>query len=180
MPKFQVDGTAILPSIRYSVYALLLAACLGHGIVFAETITGRVVGVSDGDTLTLLSSGGQQVKVRLSGIDAPERKQAFGERAKRGLSDLAFGQSVVAECPKIDRYARSVCLVTVNGTDVGLEQIKSGMAWWYRQYGREQTTEDRRQYEDAELNSRALHVGLWSQPYPISPWEWRRSLRGRK
>lgn len=174
MPKFQVDGTAILPSIRYSAYALFLAAYLGHGIVFAETITGSVVGVSDGDTLTLLTSTEREVRVRLSGIDAPEKRQIFGERAKRELSDLAFGRSVIAECPKIDRYGRSICVVTVDGTDVGLEQIKNGMAWWYRQYEREQTIENRRQYEDAELNSRARRIGLWSEARPIPPWEWRR------
>jgi endonuclease YncB( thermonuclease family) len=143
----------------------------------AETLVGRIIGVSDGDTLTLLDAGKQTHKIRLSGVDAPEKKQAYGQQSKLNLSNLAYGHEATADCPKRDRYRRPVCLVTVAGKDVGLQQIHQGLAWWYRTYAHEQRAQDRRGYERAEQMAREKRVGLWREKDPKAPWEWRRERR---
>ena len=108
---------------------------------WAEVLEGRVVGVADGDTLTLLDSNRQQHRIRLAGIDAPEKAQPFGQHSKQHLSDLAFGRNAKADCYKVDRYDRDVCTVYVNGRDVGLAQLNAGLAWWFRKYAHEQLPE---------------------------------------
>jgi endonuclease YncB( thermonuclease family) len=143
----------------------------------AETLVGRIVGVSDGDTLTLLDAGKQTHKIRLSGVDAPEKKQAYGQQSKLNLSNLAYGHEATADCPKRDRYRRAVCVVTVAGKDVGLLQIHQGLAWWYRAYAHEQRAQDRRGYERAEQMAREKRLGLWRERDPKAPWEWRRERR---
>jgi endonuclease YncB( thermonuclease family) len=106
---------------------LFLLACS----VQAETLTGRVVGVADGDTITVLDANRQQHKIRLAGIDAPEKAQPFGDRSKQNLSALVFDKQVVVESNKQDRYGRTVGKVLVNEIDANLAQVKAGMAWWY-------------------------------------------------
>ena len=136
-----------------------------------------MVGVSDGDTITMLDDGKTQHKVRLAGIDAPEKGQAFGERSKQSLSALVFQKRVEARCHKKDRYGREVCAVFVGLRDVGLEQIRQGMAWHYKEYQHEQTTQDRLVYRDEEENAKARRVGLWDDAKPVPPWEWRKTTR---
>lgn len=145
----------------------------------AETIIGRVVGLADGDTLTVLDHARRQHTIRLSGIDAPEKAQPFGQRSRTALSALAYGRQAVADCPKRDRYGRAVCAVRIEGSDIGLEQIVAGMAWWYRQYAADQTPAARIAYEDAERSARAARRGLWQDSKPVPPWEWRHEKRGR-
>lgn len=156
---------------RWTVTLLLLAgvATSAH----ADDIHGRVVAISDGDTITVLDSDNQQHKVRLAGIDAPEKKQPFGQRSKQHLSDLVFGKDVVLDCGKVDRYQREVCVVQINGKDANLAQVEAGMAWWYRKYAKEQTERQRVDFEAAESAAKAGRVGLWSDPQPVPPWEWR-------
>lgn len=139
----------------------------------AETLIGNVIGITDGDTLTLLVDR-QAYKVRIAGIDAPEKRQAWGEKSKSNLSRLAFNQNVVADCQKMDRWGRQICKVTVNTVDIGLEQIKYGMAWWYRKYAKEQSAEDRSAYENVELMAKLRRLGLWSDTNPLQPWDFRR------
>ena len=143
----------------------------------AETLVGRIIGVADGDTLTLFDSSKQSHKIRLSGIDAPEKKQAFGQQSKLSLSNLAYGRQAIAECPKRDRYQRAVCVVTIAGKDVGLQQIHQGLAWWYRTYAHEQRAQDQRDYAHAEQAAQEKRVGLWREKDPTPPWEWRRERR---
>jgi endonuclease YncB( thermonuclease family) len=154
----------------------------------AETITGRVVGVADGDTVTVLDAERTQHKIRVAGIDAPEKKQAFGQRSKASMSDLVFGKDVVVMTSKRDRYGRLVGKVLVAAPsctastcpktlDAGLAQITTGMAWWYRQYAKEQSAEDASAYEFAEQEARGRHAGLWRDADPIAPWDWRRASR---
>ena len=150
---------------------LLALACTAN----AETITGRVVGVADGDTITVLDADKVQHKIRLAGIDAPEKKQAFGQRSKQSLSDLAFGKDVAVETTKRDKYRREIGKVLVNGQDVNLVQVERGMAWFYRQYQREQSPNDRRLYEAAEDAAKANKRGLWRDADPVPPWEFRRN-----
>jgi endonuclease YncB( thermonuclease family) len=141
----------------------------------AETIIGRVVSVADGDTITVLDADKVQHKIRLAGIDAPEKKQAFGNRSKESLSDLAFDKTVNVETSKRDRYGRQIGKVLVNGQDVNLVQVERGMAWFYRQYQREQSPNDQRLYEAAEYAAKAEKRGLWRDADPVPPWEFRRN-----
>ena len=136
------------------------------------TYIGKVVSIIDGDTLTLLDEH-QQYRVRLQGIDAPERGQPFGNKASINLSELIFGKLVVADCPKIDRYGRLVCVIRAGGSDIGLMQLKAGMAWHYKKYASEQSPEDRETYAAAEQTARGAHRGLWQDPTPLPPWDWR-------
>jgi len=114
-----------------------------------------------------------QHKIRLAGIDAPEKKQAFGNRSKESLSDLVFDKTVNVETDKRDRYRREIGKALVNGRDVNLVQVECGMAWFYRQYQREQSPNDRRLYEAAEDAARAGKRGLWRDADPMPPWEFR-------
>lgn len=142
--------------------------------VQADTLTGRIVSVADGDTITLLDSANRQHRIRLAGIDAPERTQDFGQKSKTSLSAMTINQNAAAHCRKRDRYQREVCVVTVDGKDVGLEQIRAGMAWWYQDYAREQTAKERDDYAQAEFQAKIRRFGLWNSKNPTPPWEWRK------
>jgi len=166
--------------IQWRLCLLFAAICLG--VVPSKSLAdvrGQVVGVADGDTLTILE-GGQQHKIRLTGIDAPERAQPFGDRSRAALGAFAFGKPATARCHKRDRYGRDVCVVVVEGMDVGLEQVRSGWAWWYRDYAKEQVPEERASYAAAETDSKLHRRGLWSDALPVAPWEWRRSVRASR
>lgn len=151
-----------------------------------------IVGVADGDTLTArcdtpdLEHPYQQERVRLTGIDAPERGQAFARRSRQSLSELAHGKPARLECGKRDRYQRLVCDVYVTPAsavhgpktlDVGLAQVERGLAWWYRAYSHEQTPVQRLRYERAEARARDQGLGLWRDPNPVAPWNHRRRPR---
>lgn len=140
---------------------------------------GRVVGVTDGDTIRLLDQAKKQHVVRLGSIDAPERGQPFGRAAKDALSAMAFNVQAEARCWKRDRYGREVCAVFVGGRDVGLEMIREGYAWHYKAYEDEQREADRAEYARLEAEARADRRGLWREPGAIPPWEWRRQKRRR-
>ncbi len=148
---------------------------LQAGQILADTIDGRVVGVSDGDTITVLDSFKTLHKIRLAGIDAPESKQAFGHASKKHLSDQVFDREVTLECGKTDKYRRRVCVVIVNGKDANLAQVTAGLAWWYRKYQKEQTARQRTDYEAAENVAKAARIGLWRDTDPVAPWDWRKS-----
>ena len=152
---------------------LVAAFCGLVGIAQADTLSGRVVAVHDGDTITVLDANRTQHKIRLAGIDAPEIKQAFGSRSKQNLSNLVYNRQVTVNWQKYDRYERTVGVVLVDGRDVNLEQVRAGMAWWYRQYARNQSPADRRLYEAAENDARTAKRGLWVDANPVPPWEWR-------
>lgn len=140
----------------------------------ADTLLARVVGITDGDTVTVLDAGNREEKIRVGGIDAPEKKQHFGEKSKQSLSALIFGKDVRIEWKKRDRYGRIVGQVFVEpSVDAGLAQLRSGLAWHYKKYENEQSPEDRLAYAKAEDEARASKTGLWSDPYPVPPWEFR-------
>ena len=149
----------------------------------AETFTGKIVHVADGDTVTLQVQN-QQIRIRVAGIDAPEKAQAFGNRSKQNLEKLTHSREAIADCPKKDKYGRHVCKVCVQPPqcsncektlDAGLEQIRAGFAWWYRAYANEQSAEDRELYEQAENDARLYKRGLWVEDKPVPPWEWRKA-----
>lgn len=145
----------------------------------AAELRGRVVAVSDGDTLTVLTAGHKSERVRLAGIDAPESRQAFGTAAKRGLSALVFGAEVHVEYTKRDRYGRIVGRVLREGRDAGLAQVEAGLAWHYLRYAAEQPSGERAAYAEAERAARAARRGLWTDAAPLAPWEWRAQRRPR-
>ncbi|HRD86644.1 MAG TPA: thermonuclease family protein [Accumulibacter sp.] len=152
----------------------------------AATLTGTVVGVADGDTITVLDANREQHKIRLGGIDAPEKAQPFGQRSKESLSAMVFGKEVDVQWNKRDRYQRIVgkvwvqpvsCPTCPKTLDAGLAQLTMGLAWWYRKYANEQSAEDAHRYEFAEQEARAKRAGLWADGQPIPPWDWRKGER---
>ncbi len=144
------------------------------GNLNATTLEGIVAHVADGDTITVLDANNTQHKIRLQGIDAPEKAQAFGQKSKQSLHQLVHSKQVTIEYQKKDKYGRTVGKVVHNGNDVCLEQIKLGMAWHYKQYESEQSKEDREIYAQAELSARANAIGLWKDKQPSPPWEFRK------
>ena len=175
---------------RYARLERLLAlACLLLAAPASATdlLEGRVVRIADGDTLTVLDADQVQHRVRLAGIDAPERAQPFGERSKQSLARLVAGKPVEIRWHKKDRYGRVVGQVWVvppdarcqgagcpKTLDAGLAQVTVGLAWHYKQYAGEQSEEDRERYSFAEVEARARRAGLWREGDPVAPWEWRR------
>lgn len=145
-----------------------------NDLVPAESfdITGRVVRVADGDTISVLDNNNTQHKVRFHGIDTPERDQPYGKAASRALSDLIADQRVGVLQRDIDEFGRTVGVVYLEGKNINLALVQSGHAWWYRRYaGRD---DDLRA---AEEGARAQRLGLWSAANPVPPWEWRRGRR---
>jgi endonuclease YncB( thermonuclease family) len=163
-----------LSSVRALVVTAVLYASL-VGVSHAAEIVGRVVKVSDGDTITVLDGSKAQHRVRLLGVDAPEKGQDFGEVSRRELAALVAGGEVTVVWHKRDRYGRILGVVYANGIDAGLVQIKRGNAWHYKTYERDQSPNERRLYANAERDARAARIGLWSQPTQTPPWDWRRN-----
>lgn len=173
--------------VRFCVFALLVSALARPAA--AEVLIGEVVAVADGDTITVLDGERRTHRIRLQGIDAPERRQPFSRRSTDHLATLVFRKRVEVLWEKRDRYGRIVgkvlvapegCADCAASIDVGLAQVRSGLAWWYRRYADEQPEEDRAAYEAAELDARAQRRGLWADLAPVPPWEFRRSKRGGK
>lgn len=141
-------------------------SCLIAGVVATLALTisaaaqsfelrGKVVGLSDGDTITVLDGNQAQHKVRFNGIDAPESSQDFGQASKRNLSTLVFGKEVVVRWSKRDRYDRLIGNVSLDGKDINLEQLKAGLAWYFRQYERDVPADKRAPYAAAKAEARA-------------------------
>lgn len=149
---------------------VLLGAFLAAPFPTWADFTGKVVAVADGDTITVLREHAQ-VKIRLTEIDAPEKKQAFGNRSKQSLSDLCFGRTATLADKGKDRYGRTLARVTCDGVDANAEQVKRGMAWVYDRY-----VTDKSLYAAQDV-ARAGHLGLWHDEHPVPPWEWRKAKR---
>lgn len=144
-----------------------LAAVLTSG-ARASDYHAKVIGITDGDTITVLQ-GRTPVKLRLHGIDAPEAGQDFGSVAKQTASSLAFGKTVTVHPVDTDRYGRTVAEVTLpEGRSLNHEMVRLGMAWWFRSFAPAD-----RLLECFEREARDGRRGLWSQPNPIPPWDWR-------
>ena len=152
----------------------------------AADITGKVVAVTDGDTIKVLDASNAQYKVRLTGIDAPERGQPYSNASRENLASMVAGKEVFVESTKNDRYGRMLGKVWVQPSDcptcgktldINYAQILEGMAWWYRYYANEQSEEDRGRYESAEDEARLRKRELWADPYPINQYEWRKANR---
>ena len=140
----------------------------------ADQFTGKVVGISDGDTLSVLPEG-KAVKVRLHGVDTPEKAQSFGTQARKFTSDMVFQQTVTIIVQDTDRYGRLVGDVLLpDGRSLNQELVKAGMAWWYRHYAPNDTT-----LAQLEADARTAKRGLWADAHPVPPWEWRQPHHAR-
>ncbi len=136
----------------------------------ADTLTGRVVGVADGDTLTVLVDRTEH-RVRLAEIDAPEKRQAWGERAKQSLADLCFNAEATVAVASKDRYGRSIARVRCGEHDASLYQVRAGLAWAYTQYLTDPAI------AHAEAAAREARAGLWADADPVPPWLYRKGAK---
>jgi len=167
--------------------AVFVFFCLASFTGSAEILEGKVVRIVDGDTLVLLDANKVQHRVRLSGIDTPERGQPFGKRATENLARLTGNRPARLEWYKQDRWKRLIGTVWVHSPDtscrnidcpktldVGMAQLTQGLAWHFKRYAHEQPEEERERYSFAEHEAKSKRVGLWSDPDPVPPWEWRK------
>jgi endonuclease YncB( thermonuclease family) len=153
-------------------FIALFLSCFAIASPAVADFAGKVVGISDGDTMTVLRDR-TQVRIRLYGIDCPETGQDFGFRAKQFTADLAFGKVVTVVPRDRDRYGRIVAdVVLPDGRVLNDELVKAGLAWWYRHHAQNIGT-----LRQLEVEAREAKRGLWSQPNPVPPWEWRRTRR---
>ncbi len=134
-------------------------------------LTGRVVAIADGDTLTVLDGSNTQHKIRLAAIDAPEKGQAFGTKARENLAAKVFKQTVRIEVIDIDRYKREVGRIFLGDRFVNMEMVADGLAWRYPQYDKPG------EFTAAEADAREHQRGLWPDKDSVPPWEWRREKR---
>ena len=156
-----------LPRVFLSVLAALFLAHTAHA-----DFSGPVIRVLDGDTIEVLHNNRAE-RIRLNGIDCPEKGQAYGKRAKQAASELVFGKEVTLQTHGKDKYGRTIADVLLpDGTNINHELVKEGWCWWYQRYAPENVIL-------AELQQRARKAGrgLWADPNPIPPWEWRRNKR---
>jgi endonuclease YncB( thermonuclease family) len=161
------------PLRRLPAAVLILALLVAAPSAWAAEILGRVVGLADGDTITLLTAERRQVRVRLGEIDTPESRQPYGTRARQALSELVFGKDVRVVVQDTDRYGRTVGRVFAGSVDANAEMVRQGAAWVYRQYSRD------RSLLALEAEAKAARRGLWALPEAeqTPPWEWRAAER---
>jgi micrococcal nuclease len=156
------------PRLLLPILILLLFTALpAHGW------SGRVSSVADGDTISVLHEG-RTVKIRLYGIDCPEKHQAFGQKAKTFTSQLAFGKVVEVDPVTRDRYGRIVAWVHVGGHCLNEEILQAGYAWHFKRFSRDP------RLAELELQARAARAGLWGDPSPVAPWEFRKLRNGKR
>ena len=136
-----------------------------------------LVSVTDGDTFEIRDAAGHTWRVRVAGIDAPERSQPYGREARAHLAELLSEGPLRLEVRKLDRYGRLVADAFAGASDAGRAMLKAGAAWHYRRYAHEQPPPQRRAYEAAERDARAALRGLWRQPSPEPPWAYRARRR---
>jgi micrococcal nuclease len=137
-------------------------------------LTGKVVGIADGDTFTLLLPGNTTRKIRLHGVDAPERQQPFGTVARQRLSELVFSRQVSVVEKDVDRYGRIVGEAFVDGKSVNEELLRSGLVWHYTQY------DNNPKWAQLQKEARKARTGLWQDQHPVAPWEWRKAQRSNR
>ena len=167
------SGSSAAPSRETELNVDIPTSPSNEAVLIPKELAAKVVGVHDGDTITVIDRTRRQYKIRLSGIDAPELGQDFGRQAKKQLSDLVFGKDVVITHDKVDRWGRVVGKVMVGDQDVNLSMVAAGVAWHFKRYENEQPRSDRASYANAELNAKETRKGLWVQANPIPPWDFR-------
>lgn len=163
---------------------LALVACSAYWVkpdsdaVEGAALRGRVVAVADGDTVTVLDAGQQTHKIRLAFIDAPEKNQPYGQRAKQSLSEKVYQREVQVDVYEKDRYGREVGRVRLGGQNINLSMLVDGYAWHYRYYAeKSQSPAEFREYEAAQQRAQQQKRGLWQDSQPQPPWDFRRQER---
>jgi micrococcal nuclease len=146
----------------------IIILSISHFSTFAQ-LSGKVIKIADGDTFTMLIHGNKQVKVRLQGIDCPEKSQDFGNVAKGFLSEAIYGKQVKLHKMGIDRYGRTLAIVTIGTININEELLKEGLAWYYTRYSNDPY------WAKLEYTARLQKKGLWAMPNPSSPWDYRKS-----
>jgi endonuclease YncB( thermonuclease family) len=152
-------------------FLLIFSVCTASA---SKILQGKVVSVADGDTITVLDAEKNQHKIRLQGIDAPEKAQAFGAKSKQALYEMVHGKTVQVSFEKSDKYGRILGKVLLDGQDICHEQIKAGLAWHYKKYQNQQPLVDRDAYSASETAAKNEKLGLWSDPRPVAPWDFRK------
>ena len=152
-------------------FLLIFSVCTASA---SKILQGKVVSVADGDTITVLDAEKIQHKIRLQGIDAPEKAQAFGAKSKQALYEMVHGKTVQVSFEKSDKYGRILGKVLLDGQDICHQQIKEGLAWHYKKYQNQQPLVDREAYSASETAAKNEKLGLWSDPRPVAPWDFRK------
>lgn len=165
---------------RRGILSIIIVTLLLQSISAAQirSFYGRVVGVSDGDTLTVIDREYREHKIRLIGIDAPEAGQDFGQASRKNLAGMVFGREVLVLKMATDKYDRALAKVIVDETDVNSQQVRDGMAWFYRAFERDIPPPERQLLDNLERDARAERRGLWQYRNPTPPWEFRERKRG--
>jgi endonuclease YncB( thermonuclease family) len=154
--------------MKYLIYVLLLVCCTADA-----TLSGRVVKVTDGDTITILTAGNKQEKIRLIDIDAPEKGQDYCNRSQEYLASMVAGKTVTVEYKGRDRYRRILGTVYVEGKNVNEEMVRAGLAWEYY------LTKNRK-IKALQEEAQRKRLNIWSMPNPVSPREYRQSKKEKK
>lgn len=154
------------------LFTYLIVVLIGSSAYSQSILNGKVIAVADGDTFTMLAEGNKQVKIRLHGVDCPEKKQDFGTVAKNYTSNLIFGKIVQVTALKKDQYRRIIAVVKLpNGKILNQELLKAGMAWHYKKYDKSI------EFALLEEQARKNKAGLWKGKSPMPPWEFRKRIR---
>ena len=155
---------------------LAALALLLSSLAQAEEIRVKVTRIIDGDTVVVLSDQHEELRVRLAGIDCPEkrRNQPYWRFAKDALSDRVAGRTITVDFDKRDRWGRLIGVLWLNNQDVNAELVGIGACWHFKKYQHEQSESDQVRYHELELSARQRHIGLWADRQPIAPWDWRK------
>jgi endonuclease YncB( thermonuclease family) len=163
--------TNLAAPMKY-LFFIIISSFISTSSICQERISGKVVSIADGDTFTILTEGNKQVKIRFYGIDCPESGQDFGTKAKQFTSSLAFSKTVSVQIEDIDRYGRTIGIVTLPDSTILNEQLlKAGLAWHYKRYDKSE------KYAALETEAKVRKVGIWSMINQIAPWEYRKAAR---
>jgi micrococcal nuclease len=159
------------PCICFTIFCVFICS----SVIQAGECTGKVVGIQDGDTLTVWLDNGTATRIRLWGIDAPEKRQAYSNASKQYLSSIAFGKRVRVLVRDTDRYGRTVAeIILPDGRNANQGMVRAGYAWWFRKYAPNDRT-----LESLERDACKAKRGLWADPHAVPPWEYRRVRRSR-
>ncbi len=171
-------------SLIFFLFALFVSFCTivsAQDVKSSKTfVSGKVIAIADGDTVTVLTEENEQFKVRLAGIDCPEKTQAFGNRAKKALSEKVFGQNVRIEHRGKDQYGRTLGIVMMGNIDINEYMIAQGVAWHFKRYASSQPQEEADRYSKAEEIARKNKKGLWVQDNPTPPWKFREDQKNNR
>jgi len=158
-------------NIKHRIWVLIIIwALICPSFLYAGSFEAKAVGISDGDTIKVLKDG-KQVKIRLAAIDCPEKKPPYGQKAKQFTADMVAGKIVKVWETDIDRYGRIVGFVFFGDKNLNKELLSAGLAWHYKYYSRDP------ELAKLEFEARSAKRGLWAEPDPVPPWEWRRQNR---